>query len=456
METEFFHVGTAAVDVTPPFTVPYLDVVPRHSFFRGVHDPLEARAVVIEAGEHRVALVAVDALGIARRVAGPDRDFTDEVRKRIHDRCGMLPDHVLLAATHAHSTPDTAGFRPLDQYPGVPQWLDVFRDKIASAVCAAAERREPARLKIGSGMAEGLSVSRRMHTTDGCLCAYRNRPPDDQVADWGIVDSGVPVFLFERPDGTPAAILMRFTCHPTTVQTQPLVSADYPGATRRLVETVFGDRAPAVFLQGPCGSTVPVRGTTDFDDVARYGRLLGAAVVKEVARLSAPGFPCEPPIVGCLTRRIDLPSRPLPDPGSVEAVFQVAKSALERAEGPELRQREIAFKKAAEDWERARLGNGPFSGEVQVVRLGNSALIGLPGEPFPEFDQAVRRQGLPPERKFCIGYANDYLGYIAPLQAWEEGGYEVSFGMWSIVGPDAFELIVRQAETLIEELWRGE
>ena len=43
--------GASRVDITPPLTIPYLGYEPRHAFFRGVHDPLYARALAVDDGE---------------------------------------------------------------------------------------------------------------------------------------------------------------------------------------------------------------------------------------------------------------------------------------------------------------------------------------------------------------------------------------------------------------------
>src|SRR3954466_6200677 len=92
--------GAARVDITPPLSIPYLGYVPRHSFFEGVHDPLFARAVVGDDGERRVALVAADSIGFARRLLGPDRDFVAEFRERAQRLTGIDPAAIMLCATH--------------------------------------------------------------------------------------------------------------------------------------------------------------------------------------------------------------------------------------------------------------------------------------------------------------------------------------------------------------------
>jgi hypothetical protein len=231
------------------------------------------------------------------------------------------------------------------------------------------------------------------------------------------------------------------------------VSADFPGVARRVVEDAVPTCRDAIFLQGACGSNVPIRGTTDFEDTACYGRVLGGEVVRQLDQLGAPDHPVEEARVRTASRVVLLPSRPLPEPGSAEHAFREAETALARAADGERRARQIALRQAGEIWERVRLGDDPFPAEVQAVRLGDVALVGIPGEPFPELGVALKRERQPGHGALCVGYANDYLGYIAPPAAWEDGGYEVSLGMWSIVGPQAFDLLLAAARALIRDLW---
>jgi len=67
---------------------------------------------------------------------------------------------------------------------------------------------------------------------------------------------------------------------------------------------------------------------------------------------------------------------------------------------------------------------------------------------------ALRDHASPARGALCMGYANDYLGYIAPPEAWDVGGYEVNIGMWSIVGRDAYGMLLDTAEELTSDLWR--
>jgi hypothetical protein len=60
---------------------------------------------------------------------------------------------------------------------------------------------------------------------------------------------------------------------------------------------------------------------------------------------------------------------------------------------------------------------------LQVMRIGDLGVVGLPGEPFAEIGLAIKRRS-PFPQTLVIGLANAYAGYVAPDQAMDEGGYE--------------------------------
>jgi hypothetical protein len=68
------------------------------------------------------------------------------------------------------------------------------------------------------------------------------------------------------------------------------------------------------------------------------------------------------------------------------------------------------------------------------------ALLALPGEFFVETAEAIRAEcGIPDLLVAC--YANDYIGYVSPPEAYEQGGYEAGVTFFT---PEA-EGIVREA-----------
>ena len=410
------------MEITPPLTVPHLGFAGRrHAFFEGVHDPLHARAVVVSDGHERVAIVSADAIGFRRTVLGPGADFTDAFRRRAHRLCGIAPERVMLAATHAHSTPETLGFRSLAQHPGAREWLETLADKLATAVALADRDRRPVRVKRVVGSAEGIGKSRRNITRDGRVCSPGSMPPDDEIACQGADDHTVTVLLLETPDGRPRTALVHFTCHPVTVQVNPLVSADFPGAAMTWIEQAGLGCDCCLFLQGACGSINPIRGTSGFGDVARYGQILGGEVAKLLGTAAAPDWPVEAPAVGSALKTVTIESRALPQREPLEHELATLRETTAHGADPAERQRaQQAMWRLEEQLERVLLGSGPFEAEVQVVRLAETALVGVPVEPFCELGLAIRQAEQAP-CGLCVGYANDYLGYVGPADAWPRG-----------------------------------
>jgi hypothetical protein len=86
--------------------------------------------------------------------------------------------------------------------------------------------------------------------------------------------------------------------------------------------------------------------------------------------------------------------------------------------------------------------------EVQVIALGELALVGISGELFVSLGLRIKRSS-PFPFTFIVGYANGYNGYLTPEEAWKQGGYEVSIGQWALCGQGSGEAIVSMAKSLL-------
>src|SRR5262249_467893 len=219
----------------------------------GVHDPLLARAVVLDDGRSRVALVSVDLVGFFQ----PD---VERVRERLS---GFA--YVLVSSTHNHEGPDTLGlWGPGPFTNGIdPDYLKLVESRVAEAVQAAARAMRPATAVIGTATAPEL-----LH--DG-------RPPFVKH------DELVPIH-FPRPQaGKPVGVLVQWNCHPETLDSKnTLVSADYVGYTVEEVRRSKG--CPVVYLTGTVGGLmtslkVPIRAADGrelkdgtFEKTEEYGR----------------------------------------------------------------------------------------------------------------------------------------------------------------------------------------
>ena len=106
---------------------------------------------------------------------------------------------------------------------------------------------QPARIKAGAGHMD-FSVNRREKLADGRVVLGLN--------ETGPADHAVGVVRVDSQEGRPLAALVNYTCHPIFVgSASRLISPDYPGPMRRVVERETG--ATCLFLQGATGNVNP-------------------------------------------------------------------------------------------------------------------------------------------------------------------------------------------------------
>ena len=95
------------------------------------------------------------------------------------------------------------------------------------------------------------------------------------------------------------------------------------------------------------------------------------------------------------------------------------------------------------------LVDGKVECAVQVLRMGDVALVGVAGEAFVEIGLAVKARSPIPHTIF-LGYTNGCLGYIPTAAAYEPGGYEVHrahavYRLPYTIAPDSTDRIIARA-----------
>jgi len=426
-------VGAARADITPPLHVPYLGFDPRQGTFEGVHDPLFARAVVFSGGGSHAAILSADALGLSNDLLGPGRDFIAEVRQRAAAGTDLDPASLLVAATHAHSTPETYGIARLWERDDCAAWIDALLDQLATAVRLAWDDRRPACMAHAATTLDGMSCNRR-----------------DQS---GPLDRQLQVLLADRKGAGPVC-LVNFACHPVTVQVQPLVSADFPGSAMARLERELGDGACCLFLQGAAGDINPIRGhSADWRDVETYGLMLAGAAMQAVG-LARLGESCPDPAIAAASEALTLEAREAPPVEDAARTLAQAEGALAGLpkDDAEYSKRYGALRMARETHRLAQFGTDPIRAEVQVLRLGDFAIAGFPGELFCALGMRVK-QDSPARATMIAECANGCYGYLAPREEWEKGGYEVGLGAWCRVAAGGPEAMARSALSQLRTLF---
>jgi hypothetical protein len=364
--------GAATAEITPPTGYPMWGYAARHDNpSNGILDPLMARALVLRAGDNKVALVSLD-LGRA-----PTRNSMKRIRE------ALAPDgmtEVFLVASHTHHGP----VLELDTWPKPNKpYTRELEQKLVEVIRKADRARVPARYGVASTETK-LNRNRQSNRAD--------KPTDAELL----------VLRIEDLRGKPIAHAVNFAAHPTMHPADVMkFSADFPGAMAKVVEAETG--APCLFLQGAAGdlSANPPEGVKGPDE---FGKRLAADVLKLAGSIAIDR--AKKKNSELKTAREEFKFRCVVDLSNRQIKFALGKAFF-----PEL----IDF------FEREyREGVRP---SVTVAVLDDSlGLVGFSGEMFSDHANTLRRRARLPH-VFVMGYCNDYHQYFPTIQAVSEGGY---------------------------------
>jgi hypothetical protein len=130
-------------------------------------------------------------------------------------------------------------------------------EQIVSAIKAASENLQPARIGYGTGVSY-INVNRNI--IDRKTNKWWEGPNYD-----GPSDKTVAVIKFETTGGEPIAVYYNYACHAVVTGNTDLLSGDFPGATSRYIEDSFDDKIVALFSTGAQGDQNPIFFQQTFD-----------------------------------------------------------------------------------------------------------------------------------------------------------------------------------------------
>lgn len=418
--------------ITPPLGVPLGGYAARVEPARGVHDDLHARALVLEAGGERAALVSLELLYATR-------ELVEEVREVCEEEADVPSDSLMVAAVHTHSGPSILGIHSALRYRYLEEYLSLLPGLVASAVIEASRKLVEVDVRHGRGRVSGWLVNRR-RPGEG--------PLDPEVSSLCLTSGSRAL-----------CTIVNFSCHAVVLgHNNLLISADYPGYVSETVERLLGGLC--LFLNGACGDVNPLTPGTRLDRVYdrsvgtfRHAEDMGMTVACEAIKALLGAEPTAARVVRAARRRVELRLRPLPEISDedLEAVKKSLRDAAARGdlgEASKLRSKLWTMKLIREARERSP--GGVLQTELQALRIGDAVIVGLPGEPFVEIGLRIKSSSRA-ALTVVAGYANDAVGYIPTDEAFDEGGYEVSLPV-CVVERGAASRLVGEVLKLIEEL----
>ena len=430
-------VGTVKITPQPSLQHPvYMAGFNQNRTALGIHDDLYARALVLELGKRRVALIAVDLIGLFK-------DDCDRVRARLR-QAGI--DEAIVSSTHTHAGPDTLGiWGPSRASSGLdPAYMRLVSDRVLEAVQTASARLQPVTLHAATGQTHNLTKDMRLPL---------------------ILDETLGV-LQGRAGGKPAFTMVCWASHPEGLgRKNRQLSADWCASAIARLESQT--HAPAVYFNGAIGGlmtclevqiTDPKTSQPAPPETFRQIELIGTAVADNALALIASAPPCREQRLEINRRELDIPMTNTLYRAAV--TLGVLKRSLFRSGKPTMAM-------------MAALAQPDIRTEVARWRIGDVELAAIPGELYPElavgqfqdprepnadFPDAPRephvRGLLAGPHRWVIGLANDEIGYIIPKSQWDlnapfcYGRQKPQYGEVNSIGPDAAPLIMQTLSDL--------
>ena len=459
--------GAAQVDITPWAGVQLSGAVGMKRSAHLIGDPLFAKALLLESGGRRLCIVAVDLTIVTREI-------TERIRRTVAKRFGLERDAVMVHATQTHSAPSLGHFMLSADFEGIPpecEWLrggdaryDVFaEERILEAISRAHAALQPVRIGVGSGVEGRWAFNRRAVTRDGKVIMPGRRwsgplgPTNIRYLE-GPIDPEVGVLCLRSDSLAIPSMVVNYTCHPVHVFPKLIISADWPGALSEEIRKAHsgvpagdgGECVPLV-LNGACGNINP---WPPFDpDYVENHRSMGRALAATVEKVLETLAFREDATLDWRTRILNIPLREI-DPEQIAKARELLSEYPTPLWAKDREQTDFEWFMAAGlmDLDNLRRRSPEYEYEIQVFRVGDTAFVGLPGEPFVEGGLRIKLAS-PTYPTYIVHDVNHYAGYLPIKEAFARGGHEVATGNWSRFVPEALDIVVDAAVEMLHELF---
>lgn len=446
--------GAAAVDISPVhFPVNMIGLF-NENMAGSVHDPLHARALVFDDGTTTLAIVEVDSLGVPRHIG-------DRIRTIASERCGIAPDRMLIASTHAHSAPSSGQGKAPDE---TVAYRDILVNGAAEAIVRAYSALRPAEVGCAVQPLPDEVFNRRWFLKPGKMelnpfgqtDQVRMNPPNSPeylLRPAGPTDPDITVLsVQDAASHRPLALLANYALHYVGHIPKGQISADYFGEFARLMPSRLGadETFVAIMSNGasgdvnnvPYGASRPRPPREPFEQVQIVAREAVDVAIRAYERIGEHRTDVR---IGSVRREVTLRWRhPTPEQIAYAETVLATTDETARAKLPRL----------AEIYARRTLAaarkDASVEAPLQVIRIGDLCICAIPFEAFAEIGLELKRRS-PFPHTMIIEIANHSLGYLPTPEQHKLGGYETWLGTCQ-VQEDASVIITDQLLQMLAEL----
>jgi hypothetical protein len=440
--------GASVTIITPPLGHPLAGLFHRREATTVVDD-LTSRAIVLDDGRTRLAIVVCDLIALKAQMV-------NSIRALIQGATGIPPANVMISCTHTHTGPVTSPHRSDAPDPAYMDWLVT---RVADGVKIAFSRLQPAQVAHGSAPVSGVCFNRRYRMRDGTVVFNPGTHNPDVIGPAGPTDPAVTALLVESTKGVPIALWSCLSTHYAGTDDDYAISPDYYGEHARVVRAALGDRCVGAHANGASGNinTIDVTealGRAGAEKANLVGLSTAAAAIQGVAtrpRSDSLTLATSSVSVGVnrwpvSNRDVEVATDLMTNSALVDDLVAGSFSYLVGQSIP-------AYQIHAYAQGLLDLAAMPETAEaeVQVLRIGEFAIAALPGEVFVEFGLELKESS-PFSTTAVVGLANGNLGYLPTRTAFGEGGYETWRGDWTWTAEGTGELLVESASRQLQEL----
>lgn len=446
-----FRAGAAASNITPPLDEPIVggwgSPPAKH-----VHDELYARCLVLDDGQTRLGLVLCDNLGIAREVY-------DAAKQIIREKTGIPAEHMMMAATHTHSSISARGANRLAYDPELSDYQQFLVSRIADGVRRAVNNLAPARIGFGSAEEPTQVFNRRWFLKPGTpmpnpfggqdkVVMNPGRGNPNLLKPAGPTDPQIAFVSVQSTEGRPIALLANYSLHYVGPHAGAVISADYFGVFADRIKRLLGaDRLDPPFIgmmsNGTSGDInninwpkKPEGRRPPYAQMRHVAELVAQAVHRAHRQLSFHDWV----ELGAGRRELTLAVRK-----PTEKQLAYARKILAKpAEAKPYHRREKVYARRL-----LRLDESPDQVAVllQAFRIGELGICAIPFEVFAETGLQLKRE-TPLERTLTISHANGTYGYLPTQRQHELGGYETWLGTCCVETGAASKIVHNLLEML--------
>lgn len=450
-QVKIFRAGAAISNITPKIGTSINGNL-QDAKVQNIHDDTHARAIVLDDGNTRLAIVVSDLCMVSRQVL-------DKAKRKAQQYTKIPAENMLMSATHTHSAGTACSIFQSDPD---PDYLNFLTERIADAIIRANYNLVPARIGWGVGQEPNQVFNRRWKMKKGTPLRNPFGGQDKVLMNPGIsnpnllqpagpTDPEVSLVSVQALDGRPIALLANYSLHYVGGAGDGEISADYFGMfANRMQQLVKADNQHppfvAILSNGTSGDINNVNfGGGQPASSALYSKMgLVADKVAAEAFTVLTGMKYHDWVsLGSRQKEISLRVR---RPGKEEV--KRAKEIMAKAKSPVMKTMEEIYAR-----ETVLMNTYPSHVSIilQTFRLGDLAITAVPCEVFVEIGLELKEKS-PFKPTFTISLANGYNGYLPTPAHHQLGGYETWRARSSYLQTDASPKITATLFDLLNQL----